>query len=237
MAITANLDPIDPYGHRRGARRHRLNLVADARGAGASGNVEILNLSETGMLLKTAAKLSVGRTIEVVLPVAGKTEATIMWTDANFHGCRFDKPLSKAALSASQLLSEPATAIGSHAQPVSSSASPSVDGSSVGERLASLRKSRQMTLHDAAEALDVSKTTVWKWESNNARPRPGALARLSDLYGLSEAELLFGDEVAPAQELPDAPANSVGEIMQESKNRIARSAGLRTDQVTITIEV
>ena len=105
MSLLASLDPPPRPSDRRAARRRKLRL--QAQGAIASGRTEvvILDLSEDGMLLKCEAELQVGERIDLVIPEAGAAEATIVWASGRYIGCRFDRPLSTAAVSAALLRS------------------------------------------------------------------------------------------------------------------------------------
>lgn len=44
---------------------------------------------------------------DVELPHVGRTRATVVWNDERLRGCKFERPISKAALSAALLRSEP----------------------------------------------------------------------------------------------------------------------------------
>jgi hypothetical protein len=57
------------------------------------------------MLLESAAPLQIGERIDLVIPEAGPAEATIVWTSGHYFGCRFEQPLSTAAVSAALLRS------------------------------------------------------------------------------------------------------------------------------------
>jgi hypothetical protein len=60
----------------------------------------------------------VGAVFEVELPQAGKIEASIVWNSGEFYGCQFSLPISPAALSAAQLLSQPAEEANNGADPL-----------------------------------------------------------------------------------------------------------------------
>lgn len=55
-------------------------------------------------MLETAAGLVTGEVILFDLPVAGSTEARVIWKRKNKFGCEFLVPVSKAAVSAALLL-------------------------------------------------------------------------------------------------------------------------------------
>lgn len=66
-----------------------------------------------------------------------------------------------------------------------------------GERLADLRKKRNWTQEQLADALDISRQAVSKWESDAAYPDTDKLVQLAELYDVSIDYLLRG--VAPEQ--------------------------------------
>src|SRR3546814_2254828 len=55
------------------------------------------------MLIETSSDLDIGQRIAVTLPEAPDCTATIVWRSEALAGCRFDRPLARAALSAAQL--------------------------------------------------------------------------------------------------------------------------------------
>lgn len=96
-----------PVTDKRGASRRTLRLGVEISPA-VDVNALVHNLSETGLLLGTSAELAVGDRLEVELPHAGATGATVMWSRGGFAGCEFDSPLSRAAVSAALLKARPA---------------------------------------------------------------------------------------------------------------------------------
>jgi hypothetical protein len=76
--------------------------------SGAPGNNALIyNLSERGLLLESAAAVSVGDVLVVDMPEAGAVSAEVVWVREAFAGCEFDRPLSNAAVSAALLRSLP----------------------------------------------------------------------------------------------------------------------------------
>ena len=107
MSILAHLDR-PTSANRRASPRRRLQLQAEGSTEAAAGAlVMIHDLSRTGMLIETSNGLSVGERLEVRLPEAGATEATIVWHSGRFFGCKFEEPISAAAVSAALLRSDP----------------------------------------------------------------------------------------------------------------------------------
>jgi hypothetical protein len=63
----------------------------------------IHDLSAAGLLVQTDDPPSVGEKLHVVLPEQGRFPAKVVWSSGGFVGCRFDRPLPRAALSAALL--------------------------------------------------------------------------------------------------------------------------------------
>lgn len=72
------------------------------------------------------------------------------------------------------------------------------------ERLYTLRKEYRLSQSDLAEALDVSRQTVTRWESGEVAPSAESLRRLSQLYGIP-VETLMSGAAEPTQPEPNAP--------------------------------
>lgn len=107
--LVAHLSSAPRKANKRGAVRRTLKLQLES-GAEATGvRVLIHNISESGMLIETAARLSVGETFDLDLPHAGLTEARIVRSDGRYFGCRFVSGISKGSVSAA-LLRSPAKA-------------------------------------------------------------------------------------------------------------------------------
>ena len=69
----------------------------------------------------------------------------------------------------------------------------------LGERLYQLRKARNLSQGEVADALGVSRQSVSKWENNTSVPELDKLVKLGELFGLTLDELVKG-------EIPTAPA-------------------------------
>ena len=88
----------------RGAARMHMRLETSGSLDGDEGATVIIhNLSATGMLIETTSDLEIGQRIAVSLPETPDCTATIVWRSEALAGCRFDRPISRAALSAAQL--------------------------------------------------------------------------------------------------------------------------------------
>jgi hypothetical protein len=106
-AINAQLDPKAVGSKRRAAPRRKLHLPAEGITTSGTSNVLILDMSTTGVLLRTAADLSQGETIELNIPEAVGARAVVRWSSGQVFGCKFREPISKAALSAALLRAPP----------------------------------------------------------------------------------------------------------------------------------
>lgn len=115
LAAELRTDTQDLVGRR--AARRTLRLEVGATSSSQEGTPALIrNLSESGLLLETNARLSPGETVAVDLPEAGVTIAEVIWSDGEFYGCEFIRPVTKAAVSAALLrapaeLDRPLTAL------------------------------------------------------------------------------------------------------------------------------
>jgi len=104
MAIAALLDEVSNAGGQRRQPRRQLRLATPGQTAsGGSTDVLIHNVSANGLLLECTIELAVGERIEIDLPYARTTGASVIWSSGVLYGCQFDIPISLATLSAAQL--------------------------------------------------------------------------------------------------------------------------------------
>ena len=104
MPMCAMIEKKRTSENERGTPRLHMRLGAPGSVEGSgSALVVIHNLSATGMLIETASDLAIGQRIMVALPEAPDCAATVVWRSEALAGCRFDRPLSHAMLSAAQL--------------------------------------------------------------------------------------------------------------------------------------
>lgn len=97
----------DP-AERRGSDRRELRLsITAALPDEAELAATIHDLSESGFLLETQARLSPDQPFQLFLPLAGAVEATVVWNTEHFYGCQFREKVARAAISAALLKSEP----------------------------------------------------------------------------------------------------------------------------------
>lgn len=63
---------------------------------------------------------------------------------------------------------------------------------SLGERIYKLRTEKEMSQGDLADALEVSRQSISKWETNGSVPELDKLIKLSEIFGISLDELVTG---------------------------------------------
>lgn len=228
MPIHAMIEQEQTAGAKRGAARMHMRFEAAGSLDGSDGTIVVIhNLSATGMLIETLSDLAIGQRLTVALPEAPDCAATIVWRSEALAGCRFDRPLSRAALSAAQLRN-----------PLPDDVDPAraPDGGEVlAQRLLRLRKERGLSRAALSDRTGFSRPSIWAWESGKTVPRRSNLPALADALGISERELLAGDASARAEGL-SATADQIRALVETSKGKIAALAGVEPANVKIAIE-
>jgi transcriptional regulator with XRE-family HTH domain len=102
-----------------------------------------------------------------------------------------------------------------------------LSGDSRGRRLRRLRLKRGLTMAHVAEALGVSRPTVWAWEKGRSRPHPSRIAALAATLGIDPDEL---DDAS----LSDG---DVANVIEECRQRIAAACGTGAAAVRILVEL
>jgi transcriptional regulator with XRE-family HTH domain len=206
------IDAVFQQDDERGSARRTLRLGVGGRLGDASAiAATVRNISASGLLIDTPAPLAEGDRFTLDLPEAPDAVATVVWSDGSLFGCRFDAPLSSAALSAAELRGEP----------TDPDAQASED---FGERIHRLRIERGLSLADIAQRLGVSKPTVWAWEHGKARPVDRRLPDLAQALGVTPGGL------EPAISGPP-------EVLERSRRKIAEAYGVDAAKVRIMIEL
>lgn len=72
----------------------------------------------------------------------------------------------------------------------------------LGERIYKLRTEKEMSQGDLADALEVSRQSISKWETNGSVPELDKLVKLSEVFGVSLDELITGKV---QDQKPDTP--------------------------------
>lgn len=222
MAIRGHLDHPTPGASPRGSARRplRLDTSAAVSSGAVQANVTVHNISAAGLLIETALALSPGDALNLDLPEAGSVTAIIVWRSETLYGCAFERTLGPAALAAAQLQGEPARA---PALP-----EPRHTGrEAVGTRINRLRREAGLTLADVAQALGVSKPTVWAWEKGKARPLPERIEAIAQVLGVPPADLAHGDGTVRETAL----------LIEDCRTRIAAAYGVAPGAVRIMLDL
>ena len=104
MSARVKVDPSPGTASRRRNERHRIHLSLGTKGA---SEAILHDISSSGLLLQSSAKLDLGEFIKIALPEAADLDAKVIWQSGDLFGCEFERPISKAALSAALLMSTP----------------------------------------------------------------------------------------------------------------------------------
>jgi len=84
----------------------------------------------------------------------------------------------------------------------------------IGKRIGLLRRQKNLTQEDLANAMGVSPQAVSKWENDQTCPDISALPKLARLLGVTVAELLSGKEELPAvRVLPPAERKDLKDML------------------------
>lgn len=171
--------------------------------------------------------------MQINLPHSGFHAVEVVWASGEFVGCRFAEPVSTATLSAAQLRSQPAGAVGSISRAAIESRPVEVD--SFGARLRRLREQYNLSQATLAKLLGVSKLSIWKWERDDVRPRRATMDALAKLFAVSERDMLLGASTHTTE--PPSELRGLTELINECKARIAVHLGTTTDKVDITVSL
>lgn len=239
MQANAIIEEQPQSDERRGDARWRIRLEVTGSLENEQANVVIHDISSAGMLIETSCELTVGQSIAVTLPQAETVAAQIVWRSAPLFGCRFDHPLPQASLSAVRLRSpQPQTPVAIPA-PVEKAA-PARTVEPLSERLRRLRRERGITRTALSDRTGISKTTIWAWETGKTTPRHTNILTLAKVFGLTDQQLLMGEEIAPMQQrqhpLAESAMRNLASTVDQAKDSIARAAGVERSKVQIRID-
>jgi transcriptional regulator with XRE-family HTH domain len=221
MAIKAHLQ--SAQGQRSTPRRSLMLTTSGRMPGGAEANVTVHNISAAGLLLETTLELDVGAQLAIDLPEAGAVDAVIVWRSEHLYGCAFEQTIGHAALAATQLRAEASAA------PLSAASAGTGEGlgAAFGSKLNRLRRERGLTLADVADALGVSKPTVWAWEKGKARPLPERLDAIAAALGVKADDLVESN----------AASAKASALIEECRGRIAGTFAIAPAAVRIMIEL
>jgi transcriptional regulator with XRE-family HTH domain len=239
MPIYGHFLPSAPSTDKRHDARRKLSLLASGLKHDGTGiEVQIHNISGTGLLLESDIKLAAGDRIEIELPHAGDITAVVIWASGRLFGCQFEGPVSPATLSAVELKSAVAPAPVVAPTPAVAPApivdeddpAPVID-EAFGVRLQRFRTEAGLSQAEVAERMEVSAPSVSSWEKGRAHPKRGRMAKLAAILGVQTSDLL--DDAAPegVQGMP-----GIQELIDHSREQIARAMGIGADKVRIIVE-
>jgi transcriptional regulator with XRE-family HTH domain len=222
------LDPDLPDKDARPDRAPRWLLRLRVRGSLPDAEEVFLvhNLSATGLLIETSAHLDIGSVLALDLPLAGQTEATVEWVSGNLFGCSFQAPISTAAITAALLKNPPAAS--EETDRPAAQAEPDTAETVLPTRLRNLRESRGLSLEGLASRVNVSRQTVWYWETGRRTPSPHNLGLLAHALGVPDSDLKPEDAQFRAGN-PDT--------FSKIKERIANELGVAPERVEIHIRL
>lgn len=83
QSFDGRAEPRDEVHHRARAR------LADQR----TVSVLVVNLSPSGLMIRSDAPVSVGEWIKIQLPVQGEMQAAVRWALGGRIGCQFERPI------------------------------------------------------------------------------------------------------------------------------------------------
>lgn len=214
--------------HKASARAKRRTLMLEVRGAHAAATdipVTVHNISETGLLIECAASLAINDRIDIDLPHVGLVSATLVWVSGQMFGCQFDTKLSPAALSAAQLRSAIEPKFPADSVDESALVPAGANASNFAANLKRLRMAKGLSQANIAEHLGVSGPSISGWEKGRARPKEDRLSDLAALLGVPVSQLLV-----------DPQPDMIQDVINASRNQIARATGVVADRVRIIVE-
>ena len=222
MALQAHLE-LNQARDGRSQARKKLRLLTEARSArGGAVEVQILDISTTGLLVQADLPLEQDETLEIELPGAGSHQARIMWSGDKFFGCAFEAPIPSSAVSAALLKGLPGDFEGAETK------GRQLPDADFGPRLTALRNERGWSIEEVADRLGVSRQAVWYWETGQRVPRQRLFKRVAETFGVSP-------QAIKAEAVSARPGETVS-IIEELRDRIAARIGCDKDKITISIQ-
>ena len=228
MTIAAIVERATAVEERRQDIRWRMRLELPGLLKSGQANVIVHDLSTAGMLVETGSGLQIGQSISIDLPEAHNATAQVVWQNERLFGCRFDQPLSQAAVSATRLRNPP--------EKEQVPASPSGEREALSDRLVRLRRAQGMSRAALSVRTGFSKPTIWAWETGKTVPRRANLLVLAEVLGLSAEQLVFGDGSTAEAAAKDYPTSRLRHAIAEARSGVALIAGVDESKVRISIE-
>lgn len=97
----------DGMATRRRVGRRRLRLLSQAAIGSEAVEVQIDDLSPSGLLIETTAHMSIGDVLDVDMPETEPVPAIVVWGRDNLYGCKFVTPVPEMVISAALIKSVP----------------------------------------------------------------------------------------------------------------------------------
>ncbi|WP_324263121.1 PilZ domain-containing protein [Altererythrobacter sp. H2] len=85
---------------RRASPRRSLEFGFDTGPSSTRTRVVILDISKTGLRLQSSTHFNIGDKIQLELPETDTLGSSIVWTDGDQYGVKFERPIPQAAVSA-----------------------------------------------------------------------------------------------------------------------------------------
>lgn len=106
----------------------------------------------------------------------------------------------------------------------------------IGNRIRRIREERGITRSELAAKVNVTPAAVWNWEEQGTQPRQPVLRAIARVLGVSDGELLTGDESIPF-ERNGSGSESTREIVEEARRRIAVATDYPIERVRLKLEL
>ena len=95
----------------------------------------------------------------------------------------------------------------------------------LGERIYTMRTARNLSQIDLANALDVSRQSVSKWETDASVPELDKLVRMCELFGITMDELVRG-ETGTRENVPEQAVSEVPVSTRKKKSKASIIVGI-----------
>jgi len=110
-------------------------------------------------------------------------------------------------------------------------------GDGIGKRIRETREQRRMSVAQLARESEVTTTAVWNWEHSQIAPRFNTLAKVAACLGVSEEFLRTGVTDRESNPGEEAKLQSVSEMIEELRAKIAQATGFALDRVKLHLEL
>ncbi len=101
----------------------------------------------------------------------------------------------------------------------------------LGNRIQQLRKEHNMSQGDLADALDISRQSVSKWETDTATPDLDKLLKLSELFQITLDELVKGKSESEEEELSESADPIIKETIVKETVPVEIKVGLEPRKI------